>query len=80
MLTNRVFAHKSPGTPMAKYLPQNFCHAAGCILPVYADNEPRCDSARNAQNDASGKDIAYKSDSGWIVYDRLFAEYLRTLQ
>jgi hypothetical protein len=38
---------------MAKYLSQNFCHAAGCILPVYADNEPRCDSARNAQNDAS---------------------------
>ena len=24
------------------------------------------------------KDMVYKSDSGWIVYDRLFAEYLRS--
>ena len=35
---------------------------------------------RAALKDLASKDIAYKSDSGWIVYDRLFAEYLRTLQ
>ena len=37
-------------------------------------------TVRAALKDLAGKDIAYKSDSGWIVYDRLFAEYLRTLQ
>ena len=37
-------------------------------------------TVRAALKDLAGKDIAYKSDFGWIVYDRLFAEYLRTLQ
>ena len=34
-------------------------------------------TVRAALKDLAGKDIAYKTDAGWIVYDRLFAEYLR---
>ena len=26
-----------------------------------------------------GKDLVYKANDGWIVYDRLFAEYLRSI-
>ena len=34
---------------------------------------------RAALKDLESKDIVYKTDGGWIVYDRLFAEYLRSL-
>ena len=34
-------------------------------------------TVRAALKDLVGKDMVYKTDSGWIVYDRLFAEYLR---
>ena len=34
-------------------------------------------TVRAALKDLAGKDMVYKTDSGWIVYDRLFAEYLR---
>ena len=37
-------------------------------------------TVRAALKDLAGKDIAYKAESGWIVYDRLFAEYLRSIQ
>ena len=36
-------------------------------------------TARAALKDLARKDLAYKSDEGWIVYDRLFAEWLRSL-
>ena len=35
-------------------------------------------TVRAALKDLVRKDMVYKSDSGWIVYDRLFAEYLRS--
>ena len=31
-----------------------------------------------ALKDLAAKDIVYNTDGGWIVYDRLFAEYLRS--
>ena len=31
-----------------------------------------------ALKDLAAKDIVYRTDVGWIVYDRLFAEYLRS--
>ena len=34
-------------------------------------------TVRAALKDLVGKDLVYKTDIGWIVYDRLFAEYLR---
>lgn len=34
-------------------------------------------TVRAALKDLVSKDIVYKADNGWIVYDRLFAEYLR---
>ena len=34
---------------------------------------------RAALKDLESKDVVYKTDGGWIVYDRLFAEYLRSL-
>jgi hypothetical protein len=34
-------------------------------------------TVRAALKDLVGKDLVYKTDVGWIVYDRLFAEYLR---
>ena len=34
-------------------------------------------TVRAALKDLIGKDLVYKTDAGWIVYDRLFAEYLR---
>ena len=34
-------------------------------------------TVRAALKDLVGKDMVYKTDAGWIVYDRLFAEYLR---
>ena len=34
-------------------------------------------TVRAALKDLARKDLAYKADDGWIVYDRLFAEYLR---
>ena len=37
-------------------------------------------TVRAALKDLAGKDIAYKAEAGWIVYDRLFAEYLRSIQ
>ena len=37
-------------------------------------------TVRAALKDLAGKDIAYKAESGWIVCDRLFAEYLRSIQ
>ena len=36
-------------------------------------------TVRAALKDLVRKDMVYKADSGWIVYDRLFAEYLRSL-
>ena len=36
-------------------------------------------TVRAALKDLAGKDMIYRTDSGWIVYDRLFAEYLRCL-
>ncbi len=36
-------------------------------------------TVRAALKDLSRKDLVYKSDDGWIVYDRLFAEWLRAL-
>ena len=35
-------------------------------------------TVRAALKDLAAKDIVYKADGGWIVYDRLFAEYLRS--
>lgn len=35
-------------------------------------------TVRAALRDLAEKDIIYKMDDGWIVYDRLFAEYLRS--
>ena len=35
-------------------------------------------TVRAALKDLAEKDIVYKTDGGWIVYDRLFAEYLRS--
>ena len=35
-------------------------------------------TVRAALKDLAAKDIVYNTDSGWIVYDRLFSEYLRT--
>ncbi|MBQ4199118.1 MAG: ATP-binding protein [Kiritimatiellae bacterium] len=37
-------------------------------------------TVRAALKDLAAKDIAYRSESGWIVYDCLFAEYLRSIQ
>ena len=37
-------------------------------------------SVRAALKDLVRKDMAYKTDEGWIVYDRLFAEYLKSIQ
>ena len=34
-------------------------------------------TVRAALKDLASKDMVYKTDAGWIVYDRLFAEYLR---
>lgn len=34
-------------------------------------------TVRAALKDLARKDMVYKTDAGWIVYDRLFAEYLR---
>lgn len=36
-------------------------------------------TVRAALKDLSRKDLVYRSDDGWIVYDRLFAEWLRSL-
>ena len=36
-------------------------------------------TVRAALKDLAGKDMIYRTDLGWIVYDRLFAEYLRCL-
>lgn len=35
-------------------------------------------TVRAALKDLAAKDIVYKTDDGWTVYDRLFAEYLRS--
>ena len=35
-------------------------------------------TVRAALKDLAAKDIVYNTDGGWIVYDRLFAEYLRS--
>ena len=35
-------------------------------------------TVRAALKDLAVKDLVYKDDDGWIVYDRLFAEYLRS--
>ena len=37
-------------------------------------------SVRAALKDLVRKDMAYKTDEGWIVYDRLFAEYLKSIE
>lgn len=39
---------------------------------------PGASTVRAALKDLDGKDLIYKTDAGWIVYDRLFGEYLRT--
>ncbi len=36
-------------------------------------------TVRAALKDLVGKDMVYKAETGWIVYDRLFAEYLRSI-
>lgn len=36
-------------------------------------------TVRAALNDLARNDLVYKSGEGWIVYDRLFAEWLRSL-
>ena len=55
---------------MAKVLSQKFCH--GRMRFWY-------NSARMKLNNPflTAGYAGYKTDSGWIVYDRLFAEYLR---
>ena len=39
---------------------------------------PGASTVRAALKDLDGKDIIYRSEAGWIVYDRLFGEWLRT--
>lgn len=41
---------------------------------------PGASTVRAALKDQDGKDIIYRSEAGWIVYDRLFGEWLRTSQ
>lgn len=36
-------------------------------------------TVRAALKDLASKDLVYKANDGWIVYDRLFAEYLRSI-
>ena len=37
-------------------------------------------TVRAALRDLEKKDLVYKDDGGWMVYDFLFADYLRSLQ
>lgn len=41
---------------------------------------PGASTVRAALKDLDGKDVIYRSEAGWIVYDRLFGEWLRTSQ
>jgi len=44
-------------------------------------NRPRgASTVRAALKDLAGNDIVYKTDAGRIVYDRLFVEYLCSIQ